>query len=141
MKRLDTDYKVPEGFEPILNYPDGVNGIPVVGEAKLQVHEGYRGDFVFDIETKVPALPLRGNGLLWSTGWDIPTRWAIDAEGRCWMDNAHGHPLEVVDPKALIGDAEQESDKNHIRKLLGMEIPMPEWQRLAIAAGWTPPTK
>lgn len=66
-----------------------------------------------------PALPLLGYGELYSTGWDIPTRWAIDANKVCWMDDAHGHPLEKISSQELLCEAEQEVDKNMLRKLLG----------------------
>lgn len=62
----------------------------------------------------LPTLPLRGCGELWYTGWDIPTKWAIDNSGVCWLGGA------PVAPEKLIADAEKEKDKNTFRALLGM---------------------
>jgi hypothetical protein len=138
--RLDKNYKVPEGFEPVLNYRNDKAGEPVVGECRLK-DSGWNG-LVFDIGDPVdvvPALPLRASGEIWHTGWDIPTRWAIDALGSCWMDNAHGHALCLVQVSRLLGEAETQMSRNHIRMILGMEPEEPEWMSKARAAGWTPP--
>lgn len=86
-----------------------------------------------------PAAPLKHKGELWHEGWDIPTKFAVDADNECWMNNAHGHALCHVSAAILIGTAENEFTQNSIRRILGMELPMPEWARTAAAAGWTPP--
>jgi hypothetical protein len=142
--RLDKDYKVPEGFEPVPNHRDDPSGEPVVDECCLR-GAGHLGcDLTFHIGDppgRIPALPLKANGELWHTGWDIPTRWAIDALGACWMDNAHGHPMRHVDNGRLLGEAESQRDRNHIRNLLGMGQEEPEWMAAARAAGWRPPTE
>lgn len=79
------------------------------------------------------------SGEFWTIGWDIPTEWAIDKTGQCWMNNGHGGVLKRVDARFLISEAETEDEKNMIRTLVGLPIPPPEWHKLAIAAGWTPP--
>lgn len=139
--RLDKNYKVPEGFEPVLNYRNDQAGEPVVGECRLK-GSGYSRHLVFfigDPADVIPALPLKDHGELWHTGWDIPTRWAIDASGACWMDNAHGHALCPVPVGALLGEAENQSARNRIRASLGMEPEELEWMVAARAAGWRPP--
>jgi hypothetical protein len=65
-----------------------------------------------------PSLPLKASGEMWHRGWDIPTRWAIDANNQCWMDNAHGHPLELVTADTLIGNAEDPNDIQLIKGAL-----------------------
>lgn len=139
---LDKNYKVPEPFTVLLNYPDGVTGVPVRGVAQLAL--GDKGDaydtFEFDVEDEVfPALPVKKHGKLWHEGWDIPTRYVIDANGQCWMDNAHGHALCKVAQEALVHVAESEEGQNELRRVLGLEVPMPAWARTALRAGWKPP--
>lgn len=139
--RLDKDYKVPEGFLPVLNYRNTQDGEPVVGECRLPVPGG-RGDLRFwigDPPEAVPVLPLKAHGELWHRGWDIPTVWAVDGSGKCWRDNAHGHCLGQVSAEALLGTAESEGERNRIRKALGLPPEESEWMRLARAAGWRPP--
>lgn len=53
------------------------------------------GDCTWSFEKK-PELPLKSHGEIWHIGWDIPTRWAVDASDQRWEDNAHGHPLQPV---------------------------------------------
>jgi len=135
--KLDPNYKVPAGFEPVFNYPDGNTGVPVVGRARLPI-AGER-DLEFYIETQVPALPLKIHGELWHTGWDISTKYAIDASGQCWMDGAHGGSMSPVDSKYLLEDCENQEQRNGIRKVLGLPEEEPSWAISARASGWTPP--
>jgi|SRR3990172_5479955 len=131
-------FKVPDGFLPVLNYPDGKEpGIMVAGECKLGKLQFFIGHPV----KKVPALPLKKIGELWHKGWDIPTRWAIDANGQCWMDSAHGGSLVPASQNALLSNAETEEDKNLIRRLLELSPEEPGWMKQARAAGWIPPDK
>ena len=66
-----------------------------------------------------PTLPLKAYNELWHKGWDIPTKYAIDANNRCWMDNAHGGFLYECSSNDLIYDSKDESERNIIRTLLG----------------------
>jgi len=136
IKRDGDGPQVPDGFEPVLNYCGDPAGSPVDGLVLLRLGDG---DRPLEFEGGVPALPLRVHGELWSTGWDIPTRYAIDREGACWMDNAHGYPLQQVNEERLIGAPEHEHERNEIRRALGVELPMPEWAATAIRAGFQPP--
>jgi len=138
-KELDKDYKVPEGFEPHLIYPDGVNGIPCVGFAILK--QADETQLLFNIEEKVPALPLLESGKFWYMGWDIPTPYAIDANKQCWMGGGHGEALVPVTAERIIEESGADTDNDRLCKLLGVEPPMAEWQKKALAAGWTPPEK
>jgi len=136
--KLDKNFKVPEGFLPVMNYRnDPVNGEPVVGLARLS---SLGGDLDFNIEDGAPTLPLKDYGELWLIGWDIPTRWAIDANNQCWANDAHGGCLHKSEVFTLLADAESERDKNNIRRILGMKPMLPDWVRSARAAGWTPPS-
>ena len=42
-----------------------------------------------------PALPLKASGEMGHRGWEIPSRWACDADGQWWLDNGHGGSLET----------------------------------------------
>ena len=64
-----------------------------------------------------PTAPLRYHGKLWHAGWDIPTRYAVDANGVPWMDNAHGHPLEQTTWHTLIINAEHDADIKLLQRL------------------------
>lgn len=89
--------------------------------------------------SKEPARPLKDSGELWHAGWDIPTVWAVDAAGQAWMDNGHGHSMEPVRAEALLGNADDEHQRNRIRAALGMLPEPPEWEQRARRAGWTTP--
>lgn len=130
----DSNYKVPDGFEPVLIFPGGKEpGVPQVGKAQ---HDG----LVFWIGGgEVPKLPLKMKGKLWHTGWDIETKFAIDADDTCWMDNAHGHPLEPCLLRALLSCCDEESQRDEIREVLGMPPEEPGWAQSARSKGWIPP--
>ncbi len=130
------DYKVPEGFLPVLDYLNTQDGEPVVGECRLNI-DGE--DLFFHIDEKVPVLPLKGYGQIWHKGWDIPTRWAIDGSKQCWIDNAHGDCLYPVEDYILLGTSENDSERGDIRSCLDLEPEEPEWMKKAKAAGWQPP--
>lgn len=139
-----SNWKPPTGFEPIFNYPDGVTPKIREGVARLKIGSGKgRLDslnfYVGDNGNEAPTLPLRFYGELWHTGWDIPTIWAIDADGMAYMDNGHGHALQSVTAHTLIAACEEDEEKRRMQKRLGLPVDLPEWQRLAIANGWTPP--
>jgi hypothetical protein len=144
---LDPNYKVPKGFEPHLNYPDGKTGVPVVGLAVLnfegvEYHFQDIEDLLFNIEEKVPALPLKRYAKLWHKGWDIPDYYAIDASGQCWGAlGGHGSVLYPVTPEELLNITDSDNDKTLICQVLSREPPMLDWQKKALAAGWTPPAK
>lgn len=89
--------------------------------------------------TESPAEPLKNHGESWSTGWDIPTLWAVDADNQCWANDAHGGDLTKVIPQKLLAEVENFSVRSDIRKILGMKPELPSWVRAAKQAGWTPP--
>ena len=86
-----------------------------------------------------PVLPFIASGELWHTGWDIPTRYVVDSDKRCWMDNAHGHSLEIVSSKALLSSAEQFQERAALREILSIKPELPNWMSQALRAGWIPP--
>ena len=94
----------------------------------------------FRTDEKTPG-KITHFGEIWSIGWDIPTKWAIDEHGQCWMDNAHGHALEPVEQRVLLGEASGESDETvtKIYLALGRKPKAPSWARSALNAGWEPP--
>lgn len=134
--RTNDGWPVPPGFEAVLDYSrQPTMGEVAVGVAKL-------GKLVFAVgeaRQNVPALPLKASGEIWHSGWDIPTRWAVDAAGGCWADNAHGHPLEKCRPDELIAACEKDTEKRRMQKLLGLPVDKPEWMQAALAHGWLPP--
>lgn len=90
-----------------------------------------------------PALPLKVYRETPISGWDIPIRWAIDAEGACYGEySAHGSTMEKSDPKELLLQLRANLDEvgeNLARRTLGLKIKAPAWMRAAKSAGWTPP--
>lgn len=107
---------------------------------RLKVEGRFLTGHIF-LEGQLPKLPLRGYGGLRRNGQDIPTKWAIDADGNVFVDGAHGGPLALRTPEYLLAEAEDEGEdkQNELRKLLGLEIPEPSWAAKAREAGWTPP--
>lgn len=115
-------------------------------EEKITTLKGlYHGNDVdFRDEVRGPVLDAEGNlkkfGMAYSTGWDIPTLWAIDHDNACWANDAHGGYLVRVEPGRLLGElSEDEREQANVRKLLGMKAHAPRWMAAALAAGWTPP--
>lgn len=82
---------------------------------------------------------IRVQGEYWTEGWDIPTRWAVSTDGRCWMDSAHGGDLRMVPARTLLDDAYDAGQDEAIRQALGRKPSLPSWIRAALAHGWTPP--
>lgn len=135
---MTDEWKVPEGFEMVPIYPDGETAVPLEGLARLKISDGHVD---FDVTRHVPALPLKHHGKMWHTGWDIPTEWAIDSKDHCWLNDAHGGALVLVEKSTLVATADTEEEKNSFRRLLGMVVPPPEWHKKAIAEGWLPPAE
>lgn len=93
----------------------------------------------FVTQDQYPVLPLRVHGEIQTRGWDIPTCYAIDANGKCWKDNGHGPNLLSCGVEEILGELETSEERSNIRRLLGMKEEMPQWMRWALAEGWTPP--
>jgi len=135
--KLDKNYKVPFGFYPHMNYPDGVHPVPVVGLCAYITSVGR--ELLFNIKNgPSPTLPFIAFGEIEHMGWDINTPWAIDADKQCWMGGGHGEAMSPVPVKGLMNEAESDEDKEEIAKALGMEPPELSWQKKARAAGWGP---
>lgn len=128
-----------DGFDPVFNYQNGVTPSLYPNCVKLVVGN-HTLTFSFDMMTPAnfPTIPLRGYGKVWHEGWDIPTEWAVDGSGNCWMDNAHGGGVVRCSNSELLNLGEGES-KARIYKCLGRKPPMPDWIKGALSAGWTPP--
>lgn len=143
---LDNNWPIPEGFEAVKNYRDG--NVTVVGLLRLPAEPGKRqsiesrDDLTFRVGVNpkgAPTLPLRERGEFHHEGWDIPTRWAIDGNGICWMDDAHGHALGRVSPRVLLAECSNEAEKRRLQGVLGLPIDRPSWVLTALRYGWTPP--
>lgn len=61
--------------------------------------EDFNGDVKF---------PLKKWGEIPSIGWDIATRYAIDADNECWADGCHGGQLYKTSAENLISIAREE---------------------------------
>lgn len=150
---------IPESFAPVFLYPGGrdEDKIPRIGQLlwphpnnastrAAYPHMQYsqlRGDLLFYCKedlSDAPVLPLKGSGEIWSTGWDISTKWAIDGAGRAWKDGAHGGAMSLCDMRELVAEEENEDSRNYLRRLGGLPEEEPSWMRTARAAGWTPPS-
>lgn len=136
-KDYDPNYKVPEGFSPWLTYPEEYpDGVPYIDRVTLKID----GDLLsFYIKEKIPALPLKGYGELWYTGWEIPTEWAIDANNQCWLSGSHGEALMPTKSKKLINAAETDEDKECVCNILGVKPPESSWVEKAKLRGWLSP--
>jgi len=102
-------------------------------------HKKYGYRRYFETSKTMPEFPLLGVGNLDHVCWDISTMYAIDANKNCWMDNAHGHPMEIVSAGDLLAEAKDEHDRIEIREILGLKPEMPRWMKDALANKWTPP--
>lgn len=134
--------RFPQEFEAVVEYPDGVTPKIREGVVALRVNGEDPSRSVFEFSTEEglsPVLPMKGHGLAWHEGWDIPTRWAIDGSGRGWMDNAHGGSLSPVED-LLRHFGDDEATRQKIREILGRKPEMPSWMKAALNCGWTPPT-
>lgn len=150
-EKAQADGTFPVGFLPSFHYDEGKGEAAKIQENLVRVRITDDGgvrrrndDLLFFAEgfkpENLPALPLRGHGEIWTVGWDIPTRWAVDALGRAWADNAHGGAMDSCTPDSLLSEArESPNSLVTLHKLLGRKPPLPEWARAALSAGWTPP--
>lgn len=98
--------------------------------------------YKFLFSTDGPAVPLRHHGSYASRRSTYPTCWAIDAAGDIWLDSS-GCGLGLVRTSAadILGNMEQEQPGSsyELRIKLGMKMPLAEWAKDALSAGWTPP--
>jgi len=143
--RAEGKFPADERFIPTFRYKDGRDPYMVDHLVRIESPKGSRErltEFYIEEEWEgLPVLPLRGTGSVWHTGWDIPTCWAIDSAGVCWMDSAHGGSLGRVTSDQLLAEAKEDlSDLQTIHELLGRKPPLPEWIRTALQKGWTPPS-
>lgn len=90
-----------------------------------------------------PAEPLKAYGVIDHLGWDIPSYWAIDANGVVYANlTAHGRVMEKSSLSKVLRSARlgrADAAETMIRKALNMKPAPPEWMRLALRFGWTPP--
>lgn len=88
--------------------------------------------------------PNRLSGEYDRKGWDIPTKFVVDVDGVCWMNMAHGDPVQLTHCIELIQDMESEGHEelaNKVRVAIGQQAEEPLWARTARQHGWTPPKK
>jgi len=133
--------KLPDGLDLCFLYRDG--RIPYVreGVVKEKTDNPRPYDFIGDLDkpSTLPAMPLLLKGEAWHSGWDIPTRWAIDAHKRCWADNAHGHALTMLSERDFLNTIREDDHAlRNAHAALGKKPPLPEWMASALSAGWTP---
>lgn len=87
----------------------------------ISIHENgeeFESKFCFNTSQVTPHLPLRGSGEVWHQGWDIPTRWAVDAQGQGWANDGHGGDLYPCSIPEIIDLPDDDSAKAEIARLL-----------------------
>jgi hypothetical protein len=94
---------------------------------KILVLEDYgvKTDWSFNITGGEPSMPIKIYYEIDHKGWDIPTLYAIDADNRCWMNDAHGGYVEECTYEALINITKDESLLNDIRAAVGKPVRKP----------------
>lgn len=144
-KQGSWEARIPEGFVPVVMFAESEQREVAVGLLRLPGAGTSRETRTLEFQVSedlslIPTLPLRARGLFWHEGWDIPTVWAVDGAGVCWMDNAHGHSLAQCSGKQLLGNCENENERRALQRIIpGMTVERPSWVLTALAAGWTPP--
>lgn len=87
--------------------------------------------------------PLKDEGKVWYTGWDIPGHWAIDANLKIFGDfGAHGCEMRPISVDDLIRELESVDDPAgaRIRVLFDRKPQLPSWMASALQSGWAPPS-
>lgn len=138
-EKAQAEGKFPMGFTPVFVYKNGLNEN---AEIKADVVRTPEGSFYVEgfKAQNLPTLPIRAYGEIWSVGWDIPTRWAVDARGKTWVNDAHGGPMGRCIVEVLLSQANNDPESlKTIYEVLGKKPPMPEWAQVALSMGWTPP--
>jgi len=83
---------------------------------------------------------LKAFGASDNVGWDIPTLWAIDHDGKCWANNAHGGRLFRVTVAQLAAELQHDEPAlRQVHRVLGLRPMAPSWMRVALSEGWAPP--
>ena len=86
--KLNNTWPPPPGFKTVLNYSrEPTMGEVVVGAARISVDGEELVFWVGEERESTPTLPLKGFGTVRHEGVDVPTRWAVDADGDCYYDN------------------------------------------------------
>lgn len=139
LKEAQDRGEFPKGYDAIFYHRH--DRTPVIKEGFVVVHTDSSDFLEFYVPgyKKLPTLPILAHGKSWHSGWDIPTRWAIDADRNGWVDNAHGHALRRFDGDLVTYFSDSYSTQVAIAKALGRKPRMPEWMRISLEAGWTPP--
>lgn len=130
---MNENCKAPEGFEIALFDLDGE---PDFDYAGLTINEE---EFIFFVKDKIPKLPLKNTGEIWNVLYDTPIKYAIDADNQCWMNDRDDSSLYQVSRENFLFESKDEREKNNFRRILGLDIPMPQWAQIAIKAGFIPP--
>jgi len=137
---FDPHYKAPEGFKAMRRYTaENLEGDIVRNQFRFSVQNDSDLEFAVNDDSEVPVLPLRTHGELKHIGWELPTVYAIDALGRCYMSNSHNSIMILINELNLVEVAETEDSKNRIRHVLGKKPVYPQWAKTAQEHGWTPP--
>jgi hypothetical protein len=75
---------------------------------------------------KQPVAPYRHQGAINHLGWDIPTRWCVDANGDLFKDYAHGWDPSPTTVEVLLHEAsDDKSAEAEIRRVLGLASEAP----------------
>ena len=117
----------PEGFKSVYLYRqekseelDDKNFKQYFEQDKETVEE-LISNLTFFIGNGYPILPLLQQGEILILGWDIPIRYAIDADKQCWKDGAHGGALYKTEVKNLLDKFKDKNKRVMIEELLGIQ--------------------
>lgn len=111
-------------LHPVTRFNDRTGAVETDPCIKEMIPEGRSADdqLRFFCGDKEPKLPLKDYGKLWHMGWDIPTEYAIDADGNVWKDFGHGGPLSPVTQGQLLSDIEKDAEWVRIARILGKPV-------------------
>lgn len=129
---------LPHPFQPVHSYLTGAP-VPVPTLARYEVIP--RVGYTFEIGAGFPDLPLKTYGEIKHDDRRAPFRYAVDASGAAWLDDAQGGPLKVVDHGDLLATTKDEHTENKLRAALGLPPRNPSWMAEARANGWLTPEK
>lgn len=72
-------------------------------------------------------------------GWDIPSRFMIDAVGRCYSGGSWMHETKLDEVLTDLASSGHDNLVESVRRIFHMPDDKPKWMTQAEAHGWRPP--